>query len=168
MAQPIGPDQLTTDRAIDPQDRVQLNLAAEMPGLSGKLAQLRDKYILGLTMRLKECDAALASCERLDEDNTMATRACFAAFHDMKGQGGMFGFDVIGDIGALVCKHLRHREAVNSDEVHALKQCIAAVRRTLADDGVNQSPSSNRITLKALETLFYRRAGYIPDNRTQV
>lgn len=60
--------------------------------------------------------------------------AVFEIAHDMKGQGGSFGYDLITAIGHELCRFLENVEKYGPSEVQAVKVHIDAIKRVIADD----------------------------------
>lgn len=54
--------------------------------------------------------------------------------HNVKGQGGSFGYDLVTDIGASFCDYLRSGERVSSEELNIVHMHIRMLKRVSDDD----------------------------------
>lgn len=54
--------------------------------------------------------------------------------HNIKGQGGSFGYDLVTDIGASFCDYLRGGERVTPDELNIVHMHIRMLKRVADDD----------------------------------
>ncbi len=79
--------------------------------------------------RIDEAYAALkaASGERKDE-----LEEVFGVAHDMKGQGGSFGYDLITAIGNQLCRLIEKLEKAGDAEVNAIRVHIDAMKLVIA------------------------------------
>ena len=94
---------------------------------------LRDTYRLQLSADVEQlCDiwsrveAEGVSADRLAELHSVA--------HNIKGQGGSFGYDLVTDIGASFCDYLRGGERVSPDELNVVHMHIRMLKRVSDDD----------------------------------
>jgi chemotaxis protein histidine kinase CheA len=55
----------------------------------------------------------------------------FEAAHDLKGQGRCFGFDLVTDLGAMLCALLRNRDATTDDEWSVIGHHLEALEIVL-------------------------------------
>ena len=54
--------------------------------------------------------------------------------HNVKGQGGSFGYDLVTDIGASFCDYLRSGERVSPEELNIVHMHIRMLKRVSDDD----------------------------------
>lgn len=73
--------------------------------------------------------------------------------HDMKGQGGTFGFPLLSEIGASLCRLTADREYAGETEFRALAAHVAAARRALAEGIADGDSPSGRELLGELRGL---------------
>lgn len=67
-----------------------------------------------------------ASSELLD--------ALHGVAHNIKGQGGSFGYELVTDIGASFCDYLRGGKRVSPDELNIVHMHIRMLKRVSDDD----------------------------------
>jgi chemotaxis protein histidine kinase CheA len=85
------------------------------------VASMKDDYLTWVQEDLHNLDAAFA---RLTQERTRQTiDELFLIVHDMKGQGGSFGYSLITAVGNGLCRYLERQSAVtdqliNITEVH--------------------------------------------------
>lgn len=80
------------------------------------VAALADEYLV----------SARAECQRIRDlhargvnepgERVALQGKIFEAAHDLKGQGRCFGFDLVTDVGTMLCAHLRNLDATSDDE----------------------------------------------------
>lgn len=113
----------------DGMDEATLIAAAE-----AAVEELRGVFLAALTADLDRIDAAVAGAAdpaarevRLDDLYTLC--------HDLKGQAGSFGFDLVTEIAGALCNHLRTARPASSRDVAVAAAYARAVRR-IAEDGL--------------------------------
>jgi chemotaxis protein histidine kinase CheA len=100
---------------------------------------LRDSYKEQLH---KDVDEMFAAWRKLDEgaDRGRVLDDIYAVAHNVKGQGGSFGYEFVTAVGASLCRFLRATPPRRSDEdlkiVHAHLDALAlAVSNDMSGDG---------------------------------
>lgn len=89
--------------------------SAPLPPLQrGALEGLREEWLIAAKHQFSELAAQLASGADL------APEVIYRAAHDCKGQGGLFGFALVGAVAGDLCLILQACSATLSDEVRAI------------------------------------------------
>lgn len=102
-AQPLSP----ADDAENVPDAVRDAEAA--------VAALADSFLEWITEDIDRAKKALAEAQDKPGDNQPLIRAIFEVVHNVKGQGGSFGYDLLTKIGGSLCDYLRV-ESASADE----------------------------------------------------
>lgn len=102
-AQPLSP-------AADENDMPDAVREAE-----AAVAALADSFLEWITEDIGRAKEALARAQDKPGDNQPELRAIFEVVHNVKGQGGSFGYDLLTKIGGSLCDYLRE-EAASADE----------------------------------------------------
>lgn len=79
------------------------------------VAALADSFLEWITDDINRAKEALVRAQDKPGDNQPELRAIFEVVHNVKGQGGSFGYDLLTKIGASLCNYLRV-EAASADE----------------------------------------------------
>jgi len=111
------------------------------------VAALRDAYRMQLA---EDVERLFTLWEELQAGLSMADflKRVHEVAHDVKGQGGSFGYGLATDIGASLCAHARGEEGASSapNILHLHFRMLRAVsQRDLAGDG---GESGNRFRAK--------------------
>jgi chemotaxis protein histidine kinase CheA len=79
------------------------------------VAALADSFLEWITEDIDNAKKALADAQDKPGDNQPLIRAIFEVVHNVKGQGGSFGYDLLTKIGGSLCNYLRV-ESASADE----------------------------------------------------
>tara|TARA_R110002126_G_scaffold63684_6_gene163212 strand:- start:3935 stop:4402 length:468 start_codon:yes stop_codon:yes gene_type:complete len=79
------------------------------------VAALADSFLEWIGEDIGRAKEALAAGQEKPGDNQPELRAIFEVVHNVKGQGGSFGYDLLTKIGGSLCDYLRV-EAASADE----------------------------------------------------
>lgn len=79
------------------------------------VAALADSFLEWINEDIGRAKEALARAQDKPGDNQPELRAIFEVVHNVKGQGGSFGYDLLTKIGGSLCTYLRD-EAASADE----------------------------------------------------
>ncbi|MBO6633400.1 Hpt domain-containing protein [Parvibaculum sp.] len=116
-----------------PKDDKSPDFASLIAQAEAAVEALRDTYRVQLSSDVAElCDiwsrieTEGASSELLD--------ALHGVAHNIKGQGGSFGYELVTDIGASFCDYLRGGKRVSPDELNIVHMHIRMLKRVSDDD----------------------------------
>lgn len=79
------------------------------------VAALADNFLEWINEDIDRAKEALAGAQDKPGDNQPELREIFGVVHNVKGQGGSFGYDLLTEIGGSLCNYLR-AEAASADE----------------------------------------------------
>lgn len=92
------------------------------------IADMGDSYLLWVQEDLQKIDVAYKALAAADGDRKTEADAVFQIAHDIKGQGGSFGFDLMTVIGNELCRLIERSEGFGDAEVKAIKVYIDALK----------------------------------------
>ncbi|WP_300304712.1 Hpt domain-containing protein [Ferrovibrio sp.] len=132
----------------NPEDSDRTAFSAAVANAQAAVAGLSEQYIGWVNDDLKRLDAAIAAVS--DGGNTPALQAVYDVAHDIKGQGSTFGYQLVTDIGQLLCRYVAEaiqRKSVDGEIIAA----HAAALRTVVDNRIQGQ--AGEIGKEILETL---------------
>ncbi len=92
------------------------SFAAALAQAQAAVAAMADEYIGWVTADLARLDEAVAGIQPADP--APGLKAAHGVAHDIKGQGATFGYKLVTDIAAMLCRYLqRSAEAGRFDPV---------------------------------------------------
>ena len=80
------------------------------------VAALADSFLVWIGEDIARAKQALAAANDKPGDNQAEIRAIFEVVHNVKGQGGSFGYDLLTTVGGSLCNYLRVETASASDK----------------------------------------------------
>lgn len=123
------------------------------------IADMADSYVEWVAadlVRLADALAALRSSAPSEQKHLL--RSIFAVAHDMKGQGGSFGYGLITTFADLLCKYVENLEVVTPEQTQVIALHVESMRVVVAQcmkgDG---GPGGNQL-LTGLEMVAAKTA----------
>jgi hypothetical protein len=92
------------------------------------IASMADQYLDWVQDDLKRIDSAYEILKAATGDRTEEIDGVFQVAHDMKGQGGSFGYDLVTAIGNQLCRLIEKLETYGDPEVNAIRVHIDAMK----------------------------------------
>ncbi|MEK9722435.1 MAG: Hpt domain-containing protein [Rhodospirillaceae bacterium] len=92
------------------------------------IAGMADQYLDWVQEDLKRIEQAFAVLAAASGDRKVEVDGVFQVAHDMKGQGGSFGYDLITAIGNQLCWLIEKLEHIGDSEVNAIRVHIDAMK----------------------------------------
>ncbi len=109
------------------------DFSAALAQAQAAVAAMADQYIGWVTADLERLDQAIA---RIDAANPAhGLKLTHDVAHDIKGQGATFGYRLVTDIGALLCRYLQRAEARNAYDPAVIDAHVQALK-TVIDNRV--------------------------------
>jgi len=106
------------------------------------IANLADDYLDWVREDLERLETAYEQLKNADGDAADALESVFQIAHDMKGQGGSFGYDLMTAIGDQLCRLVEKMETAGPRELKMIRVHIDAMRviitKELKGDGGNE------------------------------
>lgn len=79
--------------------------------------------------------------------------AVFKVAHDIKGQGGSFGFNLMTDLGSLMCLLIENLDTVDSRRIEAMQIYITAMKHVLTNEIKGSGGADGVALLSGLESM---------------
>ncbi|MQX35892.1 Hpt domain-containing protein [Roseospira navarrensis] len=115
--------------------------AAALARAEAMLAGMHDQYLAWVDKDVSALVLALATMEGDPADPAAAKREVFRIAHDMKGQGGSFGYDLVTRVGNGLCRFLERigdrptPEQLQAVRLHVESLQVIVSRRMSGDGG---------------------------------
>ncbi len=78
--------------------------------------------------------ASLAAAREAQPDNAAQLREIFEVCHNIKGQGGSFGYDLITDVGKSLCDYIHDASSASDRKLKVVEAHLTAIRFILDRD----------------------------------
>ena len=95
---------------------------------------MTDSYLEWVVEDLKKIEQAFSALESASGDKKEEMNGVFQVSHDIKGQGGSFGYDLMTAIGNELCRFIEKADKVGVGEIAAIKLHIDALKLVIAQD----------------------------------
>ncbi len=92
------------------------------------IADMADSYLEWVQEDLKRLDVAYKNLEKAAPPRKEEAEVVFQIAHDIKGQGGSFGFDLMTVIGNELCRLIERTDEFGDAEVQAIKVHVDALK----------------------------------------
>lgn len=116
---------------------------------------LRDTYRQQLVADVAELDAIWTRYEEgAAVDETL--NALHSVAHNIKGQGGSFGYDLVTEIGASFCNYLRGAERSTPEELNVVHMHIRMLKTVSDHDISGDGGDTGRRIVEKLQLLTGR------------
>jgi hypothetical protein len=113
-----------------PQNAVEESLAASLQRAEEAVAELAADYSNWALGDVKRAEEAFALVKSEPEKRAAHLETLYRATHDMKGQGGSFGYPLITKIGQSLCRYL-HSGEIGEPHFPVIQAHIGALRLIL-------------------------------------
>ncbi len=115
------------------------------------IAGMTDNYLEWVAEDLKKIDEAYAKLAAATGDRKKEMEAVFHISHDIKGQGGSFGYDLMTAIANELCRLIEKAEKIGDAEVEAVKLHIASLKLVIGEDMKGQGGKAGEKMLAGLQ-----------------
>jgi len=109
------------------------NFAAALAQAQAAVAAMADEYIGWVTADLERLDTAVAAIDAIAPASGL--KAAHGVAHDIKGQGATFGYKLVTDIAAMLCRYLQNAASVGSYDPDVIEAHVQALK-TVVDNRV--------------------------------
>lgn len=113
---------------------------------------LRDSY---KDQFRKDVDQMFSVWAKLDDgaDRRQVMDEIYAIAHNVKGQGGSFGYDFVTALGSSLCRFLRATSTSSDDDLKIVHAHLDALARAVADDMSGDGGTRGRKILQDLSEM---------------
>ena len=113
------------------------------------VAELAANFTEWMREDLDKALASLAAARESQPDNGAQLRDIFEVCHNIKGQGGSFGYDLITDVGNSLCDYIHDASSASDRTLKVVEAHLTAIRfildRDIQGDG---GPVGNQLRAK--------------------
>lgn len=135
---------MAQSNATDPRaDRLAMAAAA--------IDAMKGDYIVQLQNDLTNLKAIWDSVDVKNPDVTLLDNL-FDAAHNLKGQAGTFGYDLVTSIAASLCELLRN-DGANPDKMNAVGQHVSVLERIVEKNIIGNGGETGTKIVQALQGL---------------
>lgn len=119
---------------------------------------MKGSYIEWVAEDFKKVEAAYKDLIAGEGDRQAHLDKIFAVSHDIKGQGGSFGYDLVTQIGNHLCRLIERFGENNPDELEneAIKIHIDAMKLVIAKDLSGDGGEAGKAILTGIEKMDAR------------
>ena len=118
------------DDHIDPEDVFEEKIAQAQAAITA----MADQYVPVLQDQVAQLESLVAEARACPADNAALIRLIFGIAHNIKGQGGSFGFHLITDIGASLSDMTEEHSVFGADEIDIIDAHLQAMHQVIAED----------------------------------
>lgn len=95
---------------------------------------MTDSYLNWVAEDLRKMDEAYAKLAAATGDRKKEISGVFQISHDIKGQGGSFGYDLMTALGNELCRLIEKIDKTGPGEIEAIKLHIDAMKLVIGED----------------------------------
>jgi hypothetical protein len=124
------------------------------------IADMADQYLEWVVQDLDRIGTAFDNLKSASEENVPAKlEVIFQVSHDIKGQGGSFGYDMMTSVGNQLCRIIENSEPTNPKLVEAISVHIETMKLVIAQRIKGSGGSVGEQMLRGLEQIFKKTTG---------
>lgn len=123
------------------------------------IADLGGDYLKWVEEDLKKLQAALETLKTAKGDNGAEVDAIFQIVHDIKGQGGSFGYQMMTEIGHHLCRFLESLESANPAAIGVIGLHVDALRLVISERMKGDGGAAGNSLFKGLELVVAKVSG---------
>ena len=131
--------------------------AAMLEKAEALIANLQGDFVVWVQEDLKKLqqhfDAAMALPV---EERGHAMKEVFGVLHNMKGQGGSFGFPLITSLANMLCRFMESRTTFGPSEMEGVSVCVNAIRLVVAERLSGDGGTKGEKLIKGIELVIQK------------
>ncbi len=108
-------------------------------------------YLNWVAEDLKKIDKAYSKLANAQGDGKAEMEGIFQVSHDIKGQGGSFGYDLMTAIGNELCRLIEKIDTPGPGEIEAIKVHVDAMKLVIGEDMKGQGGKTGEKMLSGLQ-----------------
>ncbi len=133
--------------------------AAMLEKAEALIANLQGDFVVWVQDDLKRLQQHFDTAKSQPvEERGHAMKEVFGVLHDMKGQGGSFGFPLVTSITNQLCRFMETRTSFGPAEMETISLCINTVRLVVAERMSGDGGMKGEKLLKGIELVFQKFA----------
>ena len=110
------------------------NLEAVLARAQAAVADLAKNYAPATLLDLDRCTALLKTAREAPDQRTAAIKDLYNIAHNIKGQGGSFGYPLVTRIGDSLCSLVRRERPFTDADLGIVQAHLDALRLILTKD----------------------------------
>ena len=115
------------------------------------ISKLSGSYLEWVEGDLDKIQQAFEAIEPGDAKASAALSRIFQISHDMKGQGGSFGYDLVTVVGDRLCRLIEGMDQIGDNELEVIKLHIDTMRLVIAKRMKGDGGDHGRKLIEGLE-----------------
>ena len=131
--------------------------AAMLEKAEALIANLQGDFVVWVQEDLKKLqqhfDAAMALPV---EERGHAMKEVFGVLHNMKGQGGSFGFPLVTQLANMLCRFMETRTSFAQAEMETVLVCMNAIRLVVAERLSGDGGTKGEKLIKGIELVIQK------------
>ena len=144
---------------INPPNRLKSKVATGGPGAvdaarlkraEAVIEKMTSDYLDWVEHDLSSLEANVAGLKPGAPDAQQRVDDIYRTAHDIKGQGGSFGYDLMTEIGALMCRFIEHLDTPTVEDVELMDLCVKSMRAVITGRLSGDGGQGGRMVLKGL------------------
>ena len=133
--------------------------AAMLEKAEALIANLQGDFVVWVQEDLKRLQQHFDTAKAQPvEERAHAMKEVFGVLHDMKGQGGSFGFPLVTTIANQLCRFMETRTSFGQAEMDAISLCINSIRLIVAERMSGDGGMKGEKLLKGIELVIAKFA----------
>ncbi len=124
-----------------------------------RVARLRADYPSWAIKDIEKAEQAIASLHPDNGDASDTLREIYQVSHEIRGQGGSFGYDLMTRFGHSLCRLTDDRDSVNQQAIDVLRAHVNAMRAVITNKVTDEADPVGREIAENLEKLVERFEG---------
>ena len=123
------------------------------------IAGMTDNYLEWVAEDLIKIEKAYTKLAAASGDRKEEMNGVFQIAHDIKGQGGSFGYDLMTAIGNELCRLVEKTDVAGAGEIEAVKLHIDALKLVIAGDLKGNGGKEGEKLLSGLQQICDKLVG---------
>lgn len=162
-ALPMADEEQESPKFITPPNTLKAKVGPPTPGgvdlealerAEAIIANLTDSYLEWVQEDLNKIQAAYEAMAAAGAKTKADLDKVFHVAHDIKGQGGSFGYNLMTVVGNQLCRFLEKKESLTPSEIQAVKVHIDTMKLIIAQKMTGDGGAEGTKLLKGLEFLL--------------
>jgi len=118
------------------------------------IASMTDDYLDWVRQDLIKIDAAFDALRNAEGERKDELDAVFQLAHDIKGQGGSFGYDLMTALGNQLCRMIERLDHCDDDVIDAIGVHIDSMKLVIGQDLKGDGGAAGEKMLAGLEKVY--------------
>ena len=131
--------------------------AAMLDRAEALIANLHGEFVVWVQEDLKKLQQHFDAAMVLPvEERDHAMKQVFGVLHNMRGQGGSFGFPLVTQIANMLCRFMETRATFQQAEMEAVSLCIDAIRLVVGEGMSGDGGTKGEKLVKGIELVIQK------------